>query len=137
MNLIPLQDQIRLDVREVLPDAQAAWLFGSSARGEARADSDIDVAVIFDASVRTDAWRLRQQAQTLASQWGREVDLVNIRDVSPVLQCEIIQSNQRLFAKDIEQADNYELFAMSQYRDYNERFAPEFARIATTGKVYG
>ncbi len=137
MNLIPLQDQISHDVRKVLPKAQAAWLFGSSSRDEARADSDIDVAVFFDSSVHMTTWQLRQQAQVLSSQWGREVDLVNIREVSPVLQCEIIQANQRLFAKDAEQVDNYELFAMSQYRNYNERFAPEFARIAVTGKVYG
>jgi uncharacterized protein len=135
--MIPSIETLSQSVRQVLPDCTAAWVFGSSARGEARADSDIDVAVIFDSSVHTDIWQLRQQAQVLASQWGREVDLINIRDVSPVLQCEIIQSNQRLFAKDAEQADNFELFAMSQYRDYNERFAPEFARIATTGKVYG
>jgi uncharacterized protein len=125
------------DIQNVLADAQAAWMFGSFARGESRADSDIDVAVMFNPSLHMDTWKLRQQAQVLASQWGREVDLVNIRDVSPVLQFEIIQSNQRLFAKDAEQADNFELFAMSQYRDYNERFAPEFARIAATGKVFG
>ena len=124
-------------VQQVLPECTAAWMFGSFARGESRGDSDIDVAVMFNPSLYMDVWQLRQQAQALASQWGREVDLVNIREVSPVLQCEIIQSNQRLFAKDAEQADNFELFAMSQYREYNERFAPEFARIAATGKVYG
>jgi predicted nucleotidyltransferase len=133
----PTLESLTHSVQQVLPQSRAAWLFGSVSRGEARADSDIDVAVMFDPTTKMDAWELRQQAQVLANQWGRDVDLVNIRDVSPVLQCEIIQSNQRLFAKDVEQADNYELFAMSQYRDYNERFAPEFARIAAIGKVYG
>jgi len=135
--IIPSVESLTQSVQQVLPKCKAAWMFGSFARGESRADSDIDVAVMFEPSAQTDVWQLRQQAQALASQWGREVDLVNIRDVSPVLQFEIIQSNQRLFAKDAEQADNFELFAMSQYRDYNERFAPEFARIAATGKVYG
>jgi len=134
---MPTIEFLTQSLQQVLPKSRAAWVFGSISRGEARADSDIDVAVMFDASVTVNAWQLREQAQVLASQWGREVDLVNIRDASPVLQCEIIQANQRLFAKDAEQADNFELFAMSQYRDYNERFAPEFARLATTGKVYG
>lgn len=134
---IPSVESLTQSLQQVLPKCKAAWVFGSFARGESRADSDIDVAVMFEPRAQTDVWQLRQQAQALASQWGREVDLVNIRDVSPVLQFEIIQSNQRLFAKDTEQADNFELFAMSQYRDYNERFAPEFARIAATGKVYG
>jgi predicted nucleotidyltransferase len=135
--MAPNFEDFSKSVQQALPQSRAAWVFGSFASGEVRVDSDIDVAVMFDPSVRTDSWQLRQQAQWLASQWGRDVDLVNIRNVSPVLQCEIIQSNQRLFAKDAEQADNFELFAMSQYRDYNERFAPEFARIAATGKVYG
>jgi predicted nucleotidyltransferase len=135
--MIPSVESLTQSVQQAFPKCRAAWMFGSFARGEARADSDIDVAVMFEPSAKTDVWLLRQQAQVLAGQWGREVDLVNIRDVSPVLQFEIIQSNQRLFAKDAEQADNFELFAMSQYRDYNERFAPEFARIAATGKVYG
>ncbi len=135
--MTPTFETLTQSLQQILPQSKAAWMFGSFARGESRADSDIDVAVMLDPSARMDPWQLRQQAQMLASQWGREVDLVNIRDVSPVLQCEIIQSNQRLFAKDVEEVDNFELFAMSQYRDYNERFAPEFARIAATGKVYG
>jgi hypothetical protein len=52
-----------------------------------------------------------------------------------VLQNEIIQAKHRLFATDTEKADIYELFALSQYRDYQERFAPDFERIARTGRV--
>jgi uncharacterized protein len=128
--------EMRHDIRAVLPDATAAWLFGSSARGMARQDSDIDVAVMFEASKSTNPWQLRQQAVELAAIWGRDVDLVNIRLVPCVLQKEIIQDHQRLFALDTEAADNYELFSLAQYRDYNERFAAEFERIAVSGKVY-
>jgi uncharacterized protein len=128
--------EMRHDIRAVLPDATAAWLFGSSARGMARQDSDIDVAVMFEASKSTNPWQLRQQAVELAAIWGRDVDLVNIRLVPCVLQKEIIQDHQRLFALDTEAVDNYELFSLAQYRDYNERFAAEFERIAVSGKVY-
>jgi uncharacterized protein len=128
--------EMQRDIQAVLPDAQAAWLFGSSARGMERKDSDIDVAVMFDANKRTDPWQLLKQAAELAARWGRDVDLVNIRAVPCVLQKEIIQDHQRLFALDAEAADNYELFSLAQYRNYNERFASEFERIAVSGKVY-
>jgi hypothetical protein len=58
-----------------------------------------------------------------------------MRTAPCVLQKEIIQAHHRLFANDIVLADDYELFALSQYRDFSERFAQDFSRIALSGKV--
>jgi predicted nucleotidyltransferase len=123
------------DLRELLPNVQAAWLYGSVGRGEATQNSDVDVAVLFDAATVSDAWQLSKDASLLSARWGKPVDLINMRTAPCVLQKEIIQAKRRLFATDVQKTDIYELFALSQYRDYQERFAPDFERIARTGRV--
>jgi predicted nucleotidyltransferase len=123
------------DLRELLPSAKAAWLYGSVARGEAMQSSDVDVAILFAEPTAHDAWQLSRDASVLSARWGKPVDLVNMRTAPCVLQNEIIQARHRLFASDVEKTDIYELFAMSQHRDYQERFAPDFERIARTGRV--
>ena len=42
----------RIAELRIRTDVVAAYLFGSTARGESRADSDVDVAVLFEPLVR-------------------------------------------------------------------------------------
>jgi uncharacterized protein len=51
-------------------------LFGSVARGEARADSDIDLAVEFDRDARMDLFALVGLERRLTEILGRKVDLI-------------------------------------------------------------
>ncbi len=123
------------DLRELIPSAQAAWLYGSVAKGLAVQGSDVDVAVLLDARHPIDAWALSQQATQLAERWGKSVDLIDMRQAPCILQKEIIQARHRLFAHNPADVDGFELHALHQYRDYMERYAAEFAQIASTGKV--
>ncbi|MGE0716068.1 MAG: nucleotidyltransferase domain-containing protein [Alphaproteobacteria bacterium] len=41
----PIRDRLRSAIRSAFPDLAMMLLFGSRARGDARADSDYDVAV--------------------------------------------------------------------------------------------
>lgn len=54
-----------------------AWLYGSQARGESRADSDVDVAVLCDQPL--DPVAVFDVGGRLASQIGKAVDLVDLR----------------------------------------------------------
>jgi hypothetical protein len=57
-------------------------LFGSSARGDARPDSDIDLLVEFDSDADwslLDSARLRRE---LAELFGHTVDLVQVRNIT-------------------------------------------------------
>lgn len=75
-------------IRETLPEIQGIWLFGSFARGQATAASDIDLAVLgprpFDAVAVFDL------GLTLGVLARRDVDLVDLRRAPVVLQKEIL-----------------------------------------------
>lgn len=51
-------------------------LFGSIARGDAEADSDVDLAVEFDPAARMDLFRLMGLERRLAELLGLRVDLL-------------------------------------------------------------
>ena len=137
MTTPPAATQLTTDIQSVLPDAVAAWLYGSAASGSMNAESDIDIAVLLPShDARKTTWLLREEAQALAARWDREVDLVSFSAVSCVLQKEILIAGQPLFSKDDLVVGNAELWALSQYREFNERNAEEFTRIARAGKVF-
>ena len=137
MTAAPAPKQLTTAIQAVLPEALAAWVYGSAASGSMHAASDIDVAVLLPFSdVRRTAWLLKHEAQRLADIWGFPVDLVNFTTVSCVLQKEVLSAGRLLYSFDDFAVGVAELQALSQYRDFNERNACEFERIAQTGKVF-
>ncbi|MBP8019464.1 MAG: nucleotidyltransferase domain-containing protein [Hylemonella sp.] len=134
---LPTSEQLLADIQATLPEATAAWLYGSAARGEMNAQSDIDIAVLLPPALQyPPPWGLKARANELENRWHRSVDLVSLRSVSCVLQKEILASGRRLFCADELATDLAELNALSQYRAFNEAHAQEFERIAAPGKVY-
>lgn len=78
-------------LREVLagfPTIRLAVLFGSMARGTARPDSDVDVAVQADRALAPDVRITITEALALA--FNRPVDLVDLRTVGQPLLHEIL-----------------------------------------------
>ncbi|HEY6879668.1 MAG TPA: nucleotidyltransferase domain-containing protein [Polyangiales bacterium] len=77
----PSVDEVRGAARTVFarhPGVRVALLFGSLARGAARPDSDIDVAVVGTGA------DLSTCASELSVQLGREVDVVSLDSDPPV-----------------------------------------------------
>lgn len=73
-------------------------VFGSVARGEDSADSDIDL--IADFGVRTSLFELMDAEDSLAQFFGRDVDLVTEPGLSPFMRDSILAETRVLFDAD-------------------------------------
>ena len=63
-----------------------AWLFGSFARGEQTADSDVDILVKFDRSFPVGLLAFVRMHRELEERLGRKVDLVEEGTLRPAAQ---------------------------------------------------
>jgi predicted nucleotidyltransferase len=103
------------------PRIAAAWLFGSAARGELRADSDIDVGVVF---LRGVSAREREDVLTdLASRMDsatapRALDLVALEDQGHVFVHRALRDGKRIVINDEERRVDFESDALVWYLDF-------------------
>ncbi len=72
-------------------------LFGSVARGEARPDSDIDVAVRLDAARRVTLFDLAEVNHRLEAMLGTKVDLVSEGGLKPRFKARIAADRVHVF----------------------------------------
>lgn len=116
----------------------AVWGFGSRARGEATETCDVDVAVLLDRPVSLmEELRLRSRVvQELARD---DVDLVILNQAPPLLRYEAIAAGCRLFARDEDQALDFEVRAAREcwdtahLREVQQRLARE-AQLGAMGR---
>ena len=83
-HLAPLRDALA-----ALPGVRLALLFGSEARGQARADSDVDVAVL--------AGEMHGVAKALSDAIDRDVDVVDLRRAGIPLLEELLRNSRILY----------------------------------------
>jgi uncharacterized protein len=77
--------------------AQSAYLFGSTARNEAKPSSDVDIFVDLDPSRPIGLFELMDMEEELAVALGTKVDLGTRTGLHPILRPEIEQSAIRIF----------------------------------------
>ena len=95
------------ELRETVADVLAnhpvtvGVLFGSHARGDAEARSDIDVAVAFEESDSVQSRARLRLGTDLALALGRDdVDVVDLRSASPALVRAVFRDGERLVGSD-------------------------------------
>lgn len=125
---------ILLHLQDCLPQLLAVYAFGSRIQGTARADSDLDLALLVPQYV--DSLALWELASELAGIAGCEVDLVDLRAASTVMQYQIITTGQRWWAKDA-QAALYEAAILSEKTALDSARAGLLEDIQQKGTVYG
>ena len=93
---------------------QGILLFGSQANGSATRYSDIDLGIIMDGiAEQAELW---ENAQILACQLKADVDLVDLRSATTVLQNEAINTGAWLWQKEPLICDAFELQVMAMYQ---------------------
>ena len=104
-------------IKIAIPDLLAIYVFGSQIQGTANLDSDLDIAVLVAGYANTlDLWYL---SSDLADIIGCDVDLLDFRAASTIMQYQILMTGERWWASDI-QADLYECFVFSEKMALNE-----------------
>lgn len=101
------------------PDVIAAYLFGSRATGRARAESDVDVAVLLNEEDSAARFERRLQMMVEVSDvCGREADVIVLNDVPPILQNQVLRYGRLLFERDRRARVEFEVLSRRIYFDY-------------------
>jgi predicted nucleotidyltransferase len=116
------------------PELLALYAFGSRVTGGATAESDLDLAILVDG--RVDPLSLFHLAGELAEIVNCDVDLVDFRTASTVMQYQIITTGERWWKKDF-RADLYEAMVLNQKTSLDEARAGLIDDIMQRGSVYG
>jgi len=105
---------LRTELADAFPSCRllGAWVYGSRARDEARADSDLDIAVLCDLPL--DAMRLFDCGARLGARLGIPVDLVDLRRAGGLLRVEATHHGKPLVPPALEA----ELFATHALADH-------------------
>lgn len=112
----------------------AVYAFGSQVSGEADQNSDLDLAVLVAGYADPiDLWDI---SSDLAEVVHCEVDLLDFRAASTVMQYQILTKGKRLFAVD-STIGSYESSLLSEMTLLNEARAGLLADIQKDGSIYG
>jgi len=110
------------------------YCFGSRSQGTATPNSDLDLAILTETYV--DPVTLWDISGEIASKLDMDVDLLDLRAASTVMQFQVITTGGRLWARDID-TDYFELYVLSQKLDLELLRKPLLDQIREEGRIYG
>lgn len=110
-------------------------LFGSFAKGTNREDSDIDLA--YFSKEPLSAYERFLVAGELAAIAGREVDLVDIKQIDTVFTMQIFEQGIPIYVDDENEYVRQKMRAYSMYATLCEQRAPVINAIKERGSVFG
>ena len=116
-----------------IPSLMALYIFGSQAQGAPRPDSDIDLAVLTPSLVEPDLlWSL---SNDIANHVNCEVDLLDLRAASTVMQYQVISTGKAVWDTGL-QARLFEVAVLSEKLSLDEAREPLLRTITQEGHVY-
>jgi predicted nucleotidyltransferase len=114
-----MNNRIKDKVKSVLekdPDLKLALIFGSYARGDEHASSDLDIAVAYKNTL--DMNELITIGQKISQQINLEVDIVDLREATGVLLQQIMKDRITLVNRDSELYGNIISRRVTEESDY-------------------
>ena len=116
-------------------DTDFIMLFGSFAKGTAREDSDVDLA--YFSNQKLSSYERFTLAGDLATIAGREVDLIDLKQIDTVFTMQIFSEGVPIYIKDDNEFTRQKMRAYSMYATLNEQRAPILKAIKERGSVFG
>ena len=110
-------------------------LFGSFANGTNRLDSDIDLA--FFSKEQLSSYERFLLSGDLAEIAGREVDLIDLKQIDTVFTMQIFSQGTPIYIQDENEFTRQKMRAYSMYATLSEQRAGVIERIKERGSVFG
>jgi predicted nucleotidyltransferase len=117
-----LQERLR-ERAASLPEVRLAVLFGSTARGQARKGSDVDLGLLLEPDTREARLKTLMELERAA---GRETDVVYLNEVPPLLGFEISRDGILVFQREDGLWNRFKEVAIQAWWDW----APYARRLA-------
>lgn len=113
----------------------AVYIFGSSVT-ESNADAnDIDIAIMCRSKLaKLVLWGLTQE---IAIARKKEVDLLDLKNASTVMQMQVVTNCLRVYCVDVRTAEIFEDFVFSSYALLNDERKGILEDIKARGSIYG
>jgi predicted nucleotidyltransferase len=122
--MVAVVDEIR-SYFETRHEVAAVYLFGSYGRGEPRASSDVDVAVVFAEGCARDAvacgFYRAEYVADLEDRLQRRVDVIDLERVDPVLAFSVLTEGRVILERDVDRRVAAEVRQAALYQDLSER----------------
>lgn len=116
-------------------DLEFIYLFGSFAKGEARDDSDIDIAIYPNKQINS--YELFLLSNKLSLKLKKSVDLIDLNDISTVFAAHIVNDAEILYCKDDLKRRIYAMKVFKEYSKLNEERKVILDTIREEGSIYG
>lgn len=125
-------------VLEHYPDTQAVYIFGSYGTEQEWPESDADIALLLPPkeSRKIGSLAMSDLRFALESAIQKEVDLINLRQVSTVLQKEVVTADRRIYEGDKYAAEEFDMLTLSLYQKLNEERAGILASALADGRFH-
>lgn len=121
-------------LQQRLPGLMGIYAFGSQVQQHAGRESDLDLAVLVPGYI--DPLSLWELGSDLASRLDMDLDLLDLRAASTVMQYQVVTGGTRLWSAGPE-TDEFELFVLSEKMDLDLWRRPIIDQIQEEGHIYG
>jgi predicted nucleotidyltransferase len=133
MTMLAPDGAVLASVRAKIPNLMALYVFGSQAQSTPRQDSDLDLAVLAPGYI--DPSLLWSLSNDIANLVNCEVDLLDLRAASTVMQYQVISTGKTVWDIGL-QAHLFEVYVLSEKLALDEAREPLLRTITAEGHVY-